>query len=314
MNREPIPVWLLTGFLGSGKTSLLLNWLRAEALSNAAVVINEVGDVGLDNTLIGGAVDSASVLLGNCVCCSGLEGLEATLSDLWWDRLYRKRPKFDAVVIETTGLANPRSIQTVFKQHPFLKERYRLRATLTTVSASHGLDVLKTFDESVSQVKAADVILLTHVDLDDAAPVLQSIHAMNSRAVCLPSPKASVSWDAVMVAIQTLASRTACVEDTFAQTKNELTPHHSHTASVRFVATPQFADVKALMAFVAPLITTHLIRLKGIVALQDGKMFVVHWVMCDKQASVVLYTGAAPQDFGLTCIVANHGVIDDSAP
>lgn len=312
MNRRQIPVWLLTGFLGSGKTSLLLNWLKTDVLSNAAVVINEVGDVGLDNTLLSNVVDSASVLLGHCVCCSGLEGLEATLSDLWWDRLYRKRPQFDAVIIETTGLADPRSIQAAFKQHPFLRARYQLRATLTTVSACNGMEVLNTFNESVSQVKSADVVVLTHVDTHDAASLVLRVKSINPHAVCLSSSNASLSWQAVMSATPIFDAHhtSGAVADCFQDPQES--HQHQHSARVKFVATSPFPDAQHLTAFVATHVQANSIRLKGIVSLRDGRMYVVHWVMQDKQASIVLYTGTAPKDFGLTCIVTQADQFKDA--
>ena len=97
------PVWLLTGYLGAGKTTLLARWLREPALARAALVINEIGEVGLDDRLLDGAVDAASLLANACICCTGLPGLEQALSDLWWDALHRRRPSFDAVLIETTS-------------------------------------------------------------------------------------------------------------------------------------------------------------------------------------------------------------------
>lgn len=297
MKHKKIPVWLLTGFLGSGKTSLLLNWLRDAALANVALVINEIGEVGVDNALVSACVDSASVLVGNCVCCTGLEGLETSMSDLWWDRLYRKRPHFDAVIIETTGLANPISIQASFQHHPLLRERYRLQATLTTISACSGIHVLNTFDEAVSQVAYADVILLTHADKQDATPVLQEVQRRNSHAICLFSSNASVSWPEIVA-----ASQVGSIQDH---------PHpqshtHQHASASQFLATPIFADAKQLNEYLKTQLKPHVIRMKGIVLLEDAKMWVVQWAVLDQLPSITPYIGAVPKSFGLTFITENH--------
>ena len=98
MKASRTPVWLLTGWLGSGKTTLLAAWLRDPALADAALIVNEIGEVGIDDRLLaGGAVDAASLVVDACVCCSGLPGLEEALADLVWDRLQRCRPAFDGV-------------------------------------------------------------------------------------------------------------------------------------------------------------------------------------------------------------------------
>ena len=100
-----IPVYLLTGYLGSGKTSLLKAWLGQDAFKDAALVINELGEVGLDNQLLRGATESAALVASACVCCTGLPGLAEALEDLFWARLERRMPRFPNLVIETTGLA-----------------------------------------------------------------------------------------------------------------------------------------------------------------------------------------------------------------
>ncbi|NBY67529.1 MAG: hypothetical protein EBQ58_01525, partial [Betaproteobacteria bacterium] len=97
-----IPVYLLTGYLGSGKTSLLKSWLAQAEFKDAALVINELGEVGLDNQLLSGATESTALVANACVCCTGLPGLAEALEDLFWARLERRMPRFPNLVIETT--------------------------------------------------------------------------------------------------------------------------------------------------------------------------------------------------------------------
>ena len=137
-----IPVYLLTGYLGSGKTTLLAIWLQAKELAQSALIINEVGEVGLDQHALRGMVESAALVANACICCTGLPGLEEALTELFWSRLHRKIEPFAAVIIETTGLADPLPIVQACGRDALLRERYRLAGVVTTLSATSGLQVL----------------------------------------------------------------------------------------------------------------------------------------------------------------------------
>lgn len=297
MKSKPIPVWLLTGFLGSGKTSLLLNWLRDPALAHAALVINEIGEVGMDNTLAASVVDSASVLTGACVCCAGLEGLEETLSELWWDRLYRRRPRFDAVVIETTGVADPKPIQAALRRHPLLRERYALQSTFSTVSATHGMALLGASPEAVAQVRAADVLIVTKTDAADAGDLVAQLMAMHSHARVLKSAHAGLRWRDVCGTNHVLP----------APSDDALLPQaghavHSHAVHADFVPTQVFESLADVQAQLTPLLSNDLVRLKGIVALKNQQMCMVQWSWLDKALTVTVHEGVPPDQWGVTCI------------
>ncbi|PIT80588.1 GTP-binding protein [Limnohabitans sp. JirII-31] len=297
MKSKPIPVWLLTGFLGSGKTSLLLNWLRDPALAHAALVINEIGEVGMDNTLVASVVDSASVLTGACVCCAGLEGLEDTLSELWWDRLYRRRPRFDAVVIETTGVADPRPIQDALRRHPFLRERYALQSTLSTVSATHGCALLGSSQEAVAQVRAADVLIVTKTDAADPNELIAQLMSMHSQAHVLRSAHAGLGWRDVCKASHPLPAPS---DDALSSSVGPAV--HSHALHADFVSTQAFEDLAALQAQLTSLLSGDLVRLKGIVALKNGQMCAVQWSWLDTALTVTVHEGVPPDQWGVTCI------------
>lgn len=163
-----IPVYLLTGYLGSGKTSLLKAWLAQEAFKDAALVINELGEVGLDNQLLSGATESAALVANACVCCTGLPGLAEALEDLFWARLERRMHRFPNLVIETTGLAEPGPVAEALRSSDLLKERYRLAGIITCLSASTADDVLKQHAEARAQLAGADVLIITKTDLVSA--------------------------------------------------------------------------------------------------------------------------------------------------
>ena len=168
MKIQKIPVFLLTGFLGSGKTTLLKAWLQSELLKDAALIINELGEVGLDNQLLANASESAALVPNACVCCTGLPALNQALEDLFWARLERRIPRFPNLVIETTGLASPAPILSSFEESALVKERYECMGTITCLSASTAAQVLQSHPEAREQLKAANVCILTKTDLVDA--------------------------------------------------------------------------------------------------------------------------------------------------
>ncbi len=295
MKAKRIPVWLMTGYLGSGKTTLLTSWLRDEALRDAALIVNEIGEVGLDDTLLRQAVDSASLISNACICCTGLPGLQDALSDLWWDRLHRRRPAYGSVVIETTGLADPRPVMDAFETVPLLRERYRLAGVFTAVSAVAGLALIEAHAEAVAQVCAADAIVITKCDRADGAPLKSALRKLNPRAPIALSENASLDWPGAM------AMATA-----FAPIPPSTSPWRAHVLSDHGTATdfiPLGAPLTlaALQDRVNALQGDRLQRLKGVIRMDDGALHHVQWSIGDRGVAVAPFTGDAPR-LGLTCI------------
>lgn len=161
----PIPVNLITGFLGSGKTTLLRKILASPAFANAAVLINEFGEAGLDHLLVE-RIDNTTVLLENgCICCSVRDDLKAALVALIGRRRKNGVPAFDRVLIETTGLADPVPVIATLMQDMMLRHHFRLGNVVVTVDAVHGLKGLQEHVQVARQVAVADRILLTKTDL-----------------------------------------------------------------------------------------------------------------------------------------------------
>jgi G3E family GTPase len=210
---------ILTGFLGSGKTTLLSSALghavtgqatsphspltpavTSPVLADAALLINEVGAVGIDQRLVGGLAATAPLLLaGGCVCCNVRGDLAAALEDLYWQRLERRVPRFERVVIETTGLAHPLPLIETIDREGIVAERYRLAAVICTIDARQGLQQLERHPECRAQVALADRLLITRSDL--ATP--EVIEALRERLAAL-NPFASMRVHSVTMPVDPL--------------------------------------------------------------------------------------------------------------
>jgi len=186
------PVTILTGFLGSGKTTLLNRALRDPAMANTAVVINEFGEVGLDHMLAARSDDTIMVLENGCLCCTVFGDLVATLNNLYHAREDGSIPRFDHVVIETSGLADPSPVIQAFLSDPTLAGLYRIGAVVATVDAVNGPGTLDNHEESVRQVALADRILLTKLDLVDKAEAATVERTLTARLNRL-NPAAKIS-------------------------------------------------------------------------------------------------------------------------
>jgi G3E family GTPase len=163
-NDARIPLTLLTGFLGSGKTTLLRRLLQQPAFGDAAVIINELGDIGLDHLLVDRVDERLSVLASGCICCTVRGDLVDTLQSLLARRA-RGEIAFARVVVETTGLADPAPVLHTLMAEPVVLAAFRLDAVVTTVDAMNGALTLERHAEAVKQVAMADVLLLTKTDL-----------------------------------------------------------------------------------------------------------------------------------------------------
>lgn len=165
MASTPIPVAILTGFLGAGKTTLLNFLLKDPFLSDAAVIINEFGDVGIDHLLVERSDENVIELASGCLCCTIRGDLIDTIHDLLARRGRGEIKAFNRIVIETTGLADPAPVLHSVMSEPGLLATCRLEGVITVVDAFNGMATLDAHPEAVKQVAVADRIVLTKVDL-----------------------------------------------------------------------------------------------------------------------------------------------------
>jgi G3E family GTPase len=164
-----IPVYVVTGFLGSGKTTLVREFLKTPEGANTAVVINEFGAVGIDDALVRAATDEKTVLLGNgCVCCNTRSDLQIALRGLVADRERGAIPHFQRIIIETSGLADPGPILQTFASDRALGGEFHVEAAVTLVDEVSAQETLDLSFEARKQIILADRVVITKTDLATA--------------------------------------------------------------------------------------------------------------------------------------------------
>ncbi len=173
---DRISFTLLTGFLGSGKTTVLSELLKQPDMEGTAIVINEFGEVGLDHLLVESAEEDILLLESGCLCCTVRSDLIEALDRLLHRMEEGEIPPIRRVVIETTGLADPAPILQTLIRDPELGKRFALDGVITTLDAFNGMQTLERYAESRKQIAVADRILLTKLDLLEALPDGEARH------------------------------------------------------------------------------------------------------------------------------------------
>ena len=196
MKNNKVPVTILTGFLGSGKTTLLNRILTEEHGRRIAVIENEFGEVGIDQGLVINADEEVFEMSNGCICCTVRGDLIRVLGNLM-----KRRDKFDYVLVETTGLADPGPVAQTFFMDDEIRNEFALDGIVTLVDSGHINQQLGRSDESSEQVAFADVLVLNKTDLisDGELDALESrLRDMNSMAQVLRCEQAEVPIDSVL--------------------------------------------------------------------------------------------------------------------
>jgi G3E family GTPase len=223
---EKIPVTVLTGYLGAGKTTLLNRILTEQHGRRYAVIVNEFGEIGIDNDLVVGADEEIFEMNNGCICCTVRGDLIRII-----EGLMRRRGKFDAIIVETTGLANPAPVAQTFFMDADVKEAARLDAVVTLADAKWLGARLRDAPEAKSQIAFADVIVLNKTDLvssDELAEIEGRIRAINPYAALHRTVNADVPLQAVLEKNAFDLERILEIEPDFLAAEEHDHDHHHH--------------------------------------------------------------------------------------
>jgi G3E family GTPase len=302
----PLPVHVLTGFLGSGKTTLLSRLLRQPAFADTAVVINELGDVGLDHVLVDRGNDDDVVLLDSgCLCCALGNSLQETLESLYYRRQRGELPPFARVVVETSGVADPGPIAATLDLDRAIARHYRLGSIVTVVDAVHGEAHLDRFAEARRQAAMADRLVISKVDVADADSVARiegRLRAINPYA---PFVRA-ISGDTG--ASFAFAEAHMPRPDLGADDHAHAAPDHDHlaeqgiaTTTVKLEAPLDWPRYAAFVQWSQRTLGDGLLRMKGAVRMTDGEVRALHGVLRAFNAPRPL--PSLPDEFGAGVII-----------
>ena len=263
VQRTRIPILLLTGFLGSGKTSLLSKWLRAPEFANSMVIVNELGEVGLDDRLVQFSSEAPILLENGCACCEAAEDLNATLERLFWQRLHKQIPRFEWMLIETTGIADPAPIMAAIGTNDLVAERYSLAGVVTAFDARRGPEQLAQHPECSNQIMQADAVILTKMDLtsvDEANAARAAIKSLRPNVRIFESAHGSLPASVIVEALksrETLARGIA----------PDLSAEHSPDVTSAFAALGKPVAGPRLESALATILQRYgkrILRLKGV--------------------------------------------------
>jgi G3E family GTPase len=225
-NAEKIPVTVLTGYLGAGKTTLLNRILSENHGYKFAVIVNEFGEIGIDNDLVVGADEEVFEMNNGCICCTVRGDLIRIM-----EGLMKRKGKFDAIIVETTGLADPAPVAQTFFVDQDVQDQARLDAVVTVADAKWLADRLRDAPEAKNQIAFADVILLNKTDLvtpEELREVEARIRAINPYAVLHRTQNCAVPLDAVLGRNAFDLDRILEIEPSFLETDDHDHDHHHH--------------------------------------------------------------------------------------
>ncbi|WP_296084024.1 GTP-binding protein [uncultured Agrobacterium sp.] len=339
MAFERIPVSILTGFLGAGKSTLLNRLLKDPEMADAAIIINEFGDVSIDHLLVERSGDGIIELAEGCLCCTVRGELVDTLAELM-DGIQTGRLKpVKRVVIETTGLADPAPVMQSIMGNPVIAQNFMLNGVITVMDAVHGASTLDHHEEAIKQVAVADRLVLTKRKLaasDAVALLTERLKGLNPRADIEDGDQEMWSATALLDnGLYDATRKTADVGRWLGQETTDHEHHHGHehhehhhghhhhdvnrhNASIRSfsILHDRPIDPMAIEMFVDLLRSAHgekLLRMKAIVALSDNteRPLVLHGVQSIFHPPQRLHGWPDPEDRRTRMVLITKDLSED---
>jgi len=317
---EPLPVVLVTGFLGSGKTTLISALLAQPGMGETVVLVNELGEVAIDHHLVRRVDERTVVLASGCVCCTLRGDLQDELRDVLERRARGELGVVRRVVVETTGVADPAPVLSTLVGEPVLRHHFVAEAVVTTVDAVSGLSTLGRHPEAVKQAAVADTLVVTKADTASAAEVTALEGRL--RALNPVAPIRRVSFGAIAPDVL-LGGRARPV----VAPGPEREEHGHHTGEIRSFTLVRDGplDWDAFAVWLTMLLHSRgldVLRVKGLLdvgepgpVVLDGVQHVVHrprhldaWPDDDHRTRIVFITRGIERDAVLASLEAFVGV------
>lgn len=263
-----IPVTILTGFLGAGKTTFLNSLLKQDYMSETMVLVNEIGEIAIDHLLVTESHEDVMLLASGCLCCSVRGELVSSLEDILRAVDNKRIPPFKQLVLETTGLASPSEVIKLFLSHPYFAMRFKLSHVVTLIDSVNGIATLEKQAEAVNQCAVADIIAYSKSDLTSVSPALTAMvdkinpHAQRFLTVDLLSQGFGLAGD-------------------FSAIHDMPKPAHDDRIQTYSLITDKALSMAALTMFLDLLRAQHgdkLLRVKGLVKVKESPLtpLVIH--------------------------------------
>jgi len=326
-----IPVSIVTGFLGSGKTTVLTRLLAHPQMGRTAVLVNEFGEIGIDDVLLRQVSANVVLLDSGCICCMIGDDLAARLLELLAQREARSIPPFERVIVETTGLADPAPLLQNFMAEPLAAAPLRMAAVVTTVDAVNGARQLDEHVESVKQAAVADRLLITKTDLVEpaaTASLVGRLQQLNPSAALHQIARGEIEpelildaglWNAQAQRIdverwlnaRALTGRTSTRHGAaFHASHSSIPPRHEaiDTFSIRWEGPVRFEEFSDA---IEKLVSRHgegLLRIKGILDVKDSGPVVVQGVQTAFYPPIRLASWPAGADRASTLVFITRNI------